>query len=221
MKTTLVYKEIEWREVGDKPTKKDWVCNKTRPTEEENRWIRSRYSYIKASVGDHIWGFYQPCASFFNGFIDHPKDLDESALIEIEVLELQNPTLAVDEDEKFFVDNPALAQLREEMESSGQASFGRHSPQEWKGWAKVRCLRVVPLAQIPESFPIVPIEKHPEFHSYTEEQCQTANVTFHLTQYQEVIEWWMVTRGSPPYVILFCCEISNDPIEVWNWSLPD
>lgn len=222
MKQILVYKDIAWREVGDKPIKEQvWPRNKTCPSEGEKRWIFNARSYINATFGERVWLLYQPALSFFNGWEEHPEELDGSALVEVEILKLQSPIWAVQEDEKFFLENPELAQFREEMEKTGKMTFGRYSPNEWKGWAKVSCKCVVPLARIPEEFPIVLSNEQKGVLSSSDEQFQTSTLTLHVTHHQEAHEWWIISHGPPRHLVLYCLDVSGQQIEVWNWLLSD
>jgi hypothetical protein len=222
MKPTLVYQDIAWREVGEEPTDESiWPRNVTCPNVGEQRWMCIAYSYINSTVGGRVWLLYQPALSLFNGWEEHPEELEKSALVEVEILKLHSPIRAVEEDEKFFSNNPDLAKFREEMESSGEMEFGRYSPDEWKGWAQVSVRRVVLFNNIPQEFPVVPVGEHELFEGKGTEIYETANLTLHSTHHQEAHEWWIITHGPPRHLVLFNVQVSGDPIEVWNWLLPD
>ncbi|HEX8465694.1 MAG TPA: hypothetical protein VF627_13850 [Abditibacterium sp.] len=220
MPSTIVYQDIEWREVGEKPIEKEnWPRNKTCPQTGEKRWIRKTHRYIDAPVGGRVWLLYQPGLSLFNGWQYHPEELDQSALVEVEISNLQHPIWALEEDEKFYAKHPDLARSREERLPDGRFVTARHSPYEWKGWAKVSCLRVVPFAQIPKEFPTVEPDENSNNALKRATQHEATTVTLHNIEDQEVNIWWITTNGFSKYVVLYCLDICGDPIEVCNYRL--
>ena len=155
-------------------------------------------------------------------------ELDDSAIVECEVIARHEPEWHLEAHNKFLDSHPDLRAATAELEKQG-AVFEVPPTDAYRGWAQVICHRVMPLWDIPNHFPETWVENSPP-HTFApsgdyKTRVETERLIYETASdcYGEALEWWVITKTTPRRLVLYCFEISAapDPFEIHNAILPD
>jgi hypothetical protein len=181
-------------------------------------------------LSQHADWWYKPGLSAVNGWWEHPEELDDSAIVECEVIARHEPDwytakLMASRDELKQRDPLAFASL------AAHGFFNPNSPEneylnyadQYRGWVRVVCHRVVPLIEIPQHFPQTQREFLPPTIDTPCQPVASANLEYwcHGDNGGGAFEWWVTTKTTPRRLLLYCLYISSDPFEIHNMILPE
>jgi len=222
------FQHVEWREPDEHPTQEPhWPRNLNCPVAGQTRWVRIE-NWHRTVIGARLWLLYRPGLSHFNGWDEHPEELDLSAIVECELVEIAHdelpeiiiPKWKREEDARFVTKYPEIAKLAQQFEPK---TVPRRQPPDvkYRGWAKVHCLRVIGLAEIPNSFPST---RSDDVYAYSDSQGdykgETASLLYLHRQLREAFQWWVITKTSPSRLVMAGLEVIDDPFEICNFDVP-
>ena len=218
--------EILWRSVGDEPSSEFLPYSPIR--EDEERWVFFRYWHTLA-LGDLCWLLYEPALTYFNGWSNHPEELDLISVVNCELLEFHQPASHLEAARKSEPEARLFYQrLQEQFELKGvnsKASFSLPPANEIAGWAKVRCQRVISLSQIPlyfESRSVNPVITEGLLSSSERQiHSETAQLIGLLRREgQECSSDWIMTKSQPMRLVYYSLSLDSGRFEICNAPLP-
>ncbi len=214
---TVCLHNVYWRANDDSPEP-----NKTCPRAGEIRRARIE-NWHQTPLGGRVWLLFQPTLSCLDGWDEYPQELDESAVVECEIITRHETEWHLERARKSRSEPEARATL-EGLEKIGIV-IGWPPDDEYYGNVEVVCHKVVPLAQIPYQFPPTQSPKAIGAGAPIAE-CQsviveTEELIYTFNSYGEARAWWVVTKTSPRRLVLYSFEIGRDACEIHNAILPD
>ena len=215
---------VEWREVGEKPIEGAvWLRNRSCPRAGDKRWANINQPH-QTPIGGRVWLLYQAALPYFNGVDQSNHQLDSWAIVECEITKQLHPQWSRIADDEFRAAHPDIVEAMRALEAQG-AIFERVPVNEYQGWVKVVCHRVIALNEIPEHFPLGQGGSDiVEFTNSNSVAAQSESLLYLLDApgaYNEIMEWGVVTK-APPRLVLWCVEVyGTEPFEICNLPLPD
>lgn len=74
---------LEWSDFGDVvPALEDkiWVRSDTKPLQNEIRIVKVHFPF-NFELGEQFWVLFEPALSFFNGWDEHPNEINQSSIV--------------------------------------------------------------------------------------------------------------------------------------------
>jgi hypothetical protein len=196
---------IEWRDPGHEPTLQgDWPRNGVLPQADEVRWTISVF-HLSLQVGDRVWFMFEPDAAVFNGLSEEPAHMDRAAVVEVEILQRQLVSTQIYSNQRSPLDR------------------------DWS-WIQVRCLRVIPLWDIPNHFEETPPyyfevrDDLPHFDLLPVKGAEANKIVEFVARSQEYSDAYHLTKTTPPRAVLrliYCAGYGEHVIVNSAFQLPN